>query len=98
MLFAPRPEPVRETQKVLFPDLVENCPYRVLDHFVFQRRDSQWSFPSIAFRYPVSPRRLRSIGPTMDSSMQVAQSRLQTLSIFLPPHPVYSRRSPFLQA
>ena len=33
---------------------VENCPYRVLDDFVLQRRDSQWSLPSIAFRDPDS--------------------------------------------
>ena len=94
----PRPEPVPETQKVLFPDLVENPPYRVLDHFVFQRRNSQWPLPPIAFRYPSSPRRLRSIGPALDSPVQAAQSRLQISSIFLPRYPVYSRRSLFLQA
>src|ERR1039457_4701021 len=36
LLAALRPEPVRKTQKVLFPDLVENCPYRSLGDFVFQ--------------------------------------------------------------
>ncbi len=97
MLLAPRPEPVRETQKVLFPDLVEYRPYRVLHHFVFQRRDSQWPLPPIAFRDPSSPRRSRSIRPTMDSPVQSAQSRLQALSIFLPRYPVHSRRSLFLQ-
>src|SRR5215471_7877616 len=50
MLAAPRPKTIRKTQEVLLPDLVENRPYRVLDHFVFQRRDSQWSLPPIAFR------------------------------------------------
>ena len=98
MLAAPRPEPVREAQKVLFPDLVENRPYRVLYDFIFQRRDPQWSLPPIGFRDPDSPRRLRSICPTMDSPMQVAKARLQALSIFFPRHPVHSRRSPFLQA
>src|ERR1019366_3062610 len=37
MLAALRPEPVPKTQKVLFPDLVENCPYRTLGDLVFQR-------------------------------------------------------------
>jgi hypothetical protein len=55
VLAAPRPEPVRKALEVLFPDLVENRPYRVLYDFVFQRRDSQWSLPSIAFRDPDSP-------------------------------------------
>src|SRR6266540_243555 len=81
MLTAPRPESVRETQRVLFPDLVENPPYRVLYYFVFQRRDSQWSLPPIAFRDPSSPRRSRLIGPSMDAPVQVADSRLQAFSI-----------------
>ena len=54
MLAAPRPKTIRKSQKVLLPDLVENRPNRVLDHFVFQRRDSQWSLPPIAFRDPDS--------------------------------------------
>jgi hypothetical protein len=41
VLAAPWPETIREAQKILFPDLVEDCPYRVLDDLVFQRRDSQ---------------------------------------------------------
>jgi len=50
VLAPPWSESIRESQKVLFPDLVENRPYRVLDDFILQRRDSQWSLPSIAFR------------------------------------------------
>src|SRR5258708_452127 len=72
VLTAPRPESVRETQKVLFPDLVEYRPYRALDDFVLQRSDPQWSLPPIGFRYPGSPRRLRSIYPSMDAPVQVA--------------------------
>ena len=95
MLTAPRPESVAEALKVLFPDLVENRPYRVLDDFVLQRRDSQWSLPPIGFRDPDSSRRLRSICPTMDSPVQVAESRLQAFSILLPRHSVHSRRRLF---
>jgi hypothetical protein len=47
VLAAPRPEPVRKTFEVLFPNRVEYFPYRSLYDFVFQRRDSQWSLPSI---------------------------------------------------
>src|SRR6266487_2181610 len=97
MLTASRPESVRETQKVLFPDLVENPPYRVLHYFVFQRRDSQWSLPPIAFRDPSSPRRLPLIGPSMDTPVQVANSPLPAFSIHSPRHSVHSRRSLLLQ-
>jgi hypothetical protein len=54
VLASPWSEAIRKAQKVLFPNLVENRPYRVLDDFVLQRRDSQWSLPSIAFRDPDS--------------------------------------------
>src|ERR1700730_14754146 len=47
MLAAPRPESVRKSLEVLFPDRVEYFPYRSLYDFIFQRRDSQWSLPSI---------------------------------------------------
>jgi hypothetical protein len=44
---------------------------RVLHDFIFQRRDSQRSLPSVGFRDPDSPRRFRLICPTMDSPLQV---------------------------
>jgi hypothetical protein len=80
MLLTPRPEPVRKAQKVLFPDRVENLRHRTLDDFVFQCRDPQWPFPPIVFVDPDSPRRLRAIGPTMDTPVEVG-------------HPVHTRRA-----
>src|SRR6266699_2317450 len=47
MLAAPGPETITEAQKVLFPYLVKDHPDRVLDDFVLQGRDSQWSLPPI---------------------------------------------------
>ena len=41
VLAPPWPETIRKTQKILFPNLVEDCPYRVLDDFILQRRDDQ---------------------------------------------------------
>src|ERR671935_1515053 len=98
MLAAPRSETVAEALEVLFPDLVENRLHRVLNDFVLQHRDPQWSLPSIGFVYPDSARRLRSISSAMDPPMQVGKPSLQVLSIFLPCHPVHSRRRLFLQA
>ena len=70
----------------------------MLNDFIFQRRYSERSLPSVGFGYPDSSRWLRLICSAMDSIMQVFELLLQTLSIFLPRHPVYSRRSRFLQA
>src|ERR1700694_2253855 len=91
-LAAPRPESVAETQKVLFPNMAENLPYRVLDDFVLQCRDPQRPFPPIGFLNPGSSRRSCSIGSAMDSSVQVAQACLQVFSILLPRHPIHSWR------
>jgi hypothetical protein len=96
VLAPPWPKTIRKAQKILFPNLVEDCPYRVLDDFVLQRRDSQWSLPSIAFRDPDSPGWFCLVSSTMDSPMKVAQSRFQGLSIFFPCHSVHSwGRLPF---
>src|SRR6516225_2564521 len=54
MLAAPRPKSIRKSPKVLLPDLVENRPNRVLDHFVFQRRD----FPMVVASHRFSGSRL----------------------------------------
>ena len=98
MLAAPRPEPVRKIQKVLFPDLVENLHHRRLYDFVFQRCDSQWPLLTISFRYPDSSRRFRLIGPAMDPYVEVDQSILQSVSIFLPRHSVHPFRRMPVQA
>src|SRR6266566_5048812 len=88
-----RPESVPKAQKVLFPDLVENWYHRVLDDFVFQRRDCPWPLPPISFRYPDSPRRFRRIRPPMNTSVELDQSILPSVSIFLPCQSIHPRRS-----
>src|SRR5215475_15431553 len=97
MLTAPRPESVAEAQKVLLPDLVENVCHRVLDDFVLQCRDPQWSLPPIGFGNPDSARRLRPIASAMDSPVQPGEPCLQVFSILFPRHPIHSGRRLFLQ-
>jgi hypothetical protein len=41
MLAAPRAKAIRESEKILFVDLIEDGSHGVLDEFVFQGRDSQ---------------------------------------------------------
>src|SRR5215467_6467230 len=71
MLAAPWPETVTEAQEVLFPNLVANRSDRVLDDLVLQCHDPQRPLSPVGFRNPDSSRRLRSIGSTLDSPMQV---------------------------
>src|SRR5262245_46544124 len=69
MLAAPRAEAIRETQKVFLVNLVEDSNHDLLDDFVLQSRDSQWTLASIFFLYVHSSRRSRSVGSTMDPAV-----------------------------
>ena len=61
VLAVPRAESIREAEKVLFIDLVEDGNHGVLNDLIFQRRDSEWTFPSIFFLYVYSSRWCRSV-------------------------------------
>ena len=98
LLIASGPESVTEVFKILFPYLVEDFSHRSLHDFILQRRDPQWPLLAIGFWYEDPQRRLRPVCSTMDSPMQVAQSRLQVLSIFLLCHPIHSGGRLFVQA
>ncbi len=63
MLAAPRAKAIREAEKILLIYLIEDGDHGVLDEFVFQGRDSEWTLPSIFFLYVHSSRRQRSVAP-----------------------------------
>src|ERR1700693_131483 len=46
-----RPEPIRDTDEVLFVDRVEDRHHRLLDYFVLQGGDSQRTLPPVGFWY-----------------------------------------------
>ena len=99
VLAAPRPESIRKTQKVLFPDLVENCP----PPRSWTTLSSSAAMPNgrcLPSGFGIQTLRdgLRLICPAMDSPVQVAQSLLQAVSIFFPRHAVHSRRCLLFQA
>jgi len=71
MLAAPRTKPIRESEKVLLVDLVEDGDHGMLDKFVFDSRDCKWTLPSIFFLYVHSSRWHRSIGSAMNSAMKI---------------------------
>jgi hypothetical protein len=91
MLAAPRAKALREAQKILFVDLVEDGSHGVLDEFIFQGRDSEWTLPSIFFLYVHSSRRQRSIRSAMDPAMKINQPIFEPGLLLLPGNSVHSR-------
>src|SRR5215831_12224589 len=71
MLAAPRAKSIRESEKVFLVYLIEDGGHSVLDDFVLQSRDSQWTLPSIFFLYVHSFRRHRSVRSAMDPAMKI---------------------------
>ena len=76
MLAAPRPEPVRKSEKVRFVDGVQHLDRRALDDFVFQRRDSERSLPPVGLGDVHPTHRLRPVR----SSLQPFGKILEILS------------------
>src|SRR5260370_7757007 len=87
MLAAPRAKPIRKAEKILFVDLVEDGYHGLLDKFVFDSRDREWTLPSICFLYVHSSRWRRSIGSAMNSAMKIGQPILYSVFILLPRNP-----------
>src|SRR4029077_919485 len=62
MLAAPRTKPIRVPEKVFLVNLVEDGNHGLLDKFVFDSRDREWTWPPIFFLYIHPSRWHRSIG------------------------------------
>src|SRR5580704_5436651 len=84
MLTAPRPEPIRETEKVRFVDSVQHLDRRALDDLVFQRRYSERSLPPVGLRYIHSTHRLCSVRSAFQPVGKVPEISLQFLPIVPP--------------
>ena len=92
VLAASRPEPVRETEKVLFVDRVHHLDHRSLDDLVFHRGDSERALPPVGLGNEHSSRGLRSVRPLMHSAMKLAEIVLELLAVMLPRNTVDARR------
>src|SRR5439155_13752340 len=90
MLAAPRAKSVGEAEKVFLINLVEDGDHGMLDKFVFDSRDRQWTLPSVCFLYVHSSRGRRSIGSAMNPAMKIGQPILQSVFILLPTDTVHS--------
>src|SRR6266567_5916946 len=90
MLAAPRTKTVREAEKVLLVNLVEDGDHGVLDNLVLHRRNPQWALPPISFLYVNSSRGRRSEHSAMHPAVQIDQAVLQFGFILLPRYAVGS--------
>src|SRR2546426_731468 len=97
MRTAPRPEPVREPEKVDLIDRVQNRDDGALDELVFQRGNPERPLPPVRLRDVRSPDRLRSVRPSLEPSGQVLEMLFQPLSVVLPRHAIDARRRVSLQ-
>src|SRR6202011_714755 len=93
----PRAETIRKPEKVLLVNLMEDRGHSLLHDLVFQRRDSEWPLSAIRLRDVNTPRGLRPVRSTMNSSVEIACAPLHVLLILFPCHAVHSRRSFLLQ-
>ena len=84
MRAAPGPEPIRETQKVLLVNLIEDCSHGALDDFVLQGGYAQRPLSSIRFGYVGSLGRSRSIRAPVHTTVQILQPLVQVRLVFLP--------------
>src|SRR6266545_1673579 len=97
MRAAPRPEPVREPEKVDLIDRVQDPDDRALDQLVLQRGNAERPLPPVGLRDERSPDRLCPVRPSPEPSREVLEIRFQGLAVVLPRLAVDPRRRVSLQ-
>src|SRR5712692_2797445 len=98
MLASPRPESVRETQKVGFVDSVQHLDGRALDDFVFQCGNSERSFPPVALVDVHPTHRLRSIRSSLQPMGEILEIVLEGLAVVPPRLSIHTGRGLLLEA
>jgi hypothetical protein len=91
MLRAPRPKPVRETEKILLIDGVQHLDHRPLKDLVLQAGDPERPQPPIGLRYEHPPNRTRPVRTPMNPSVQIQKVRLQIQPVIPPRDPIDPR-------
>ena len=91
MLAAPRPKPVRKTEKVLLVDGIQHLDHRPLKDLVLQRRDPERPQPPVGLRYEHPTRRPRPIRPPLDPGVQISKVLFEIQPVIRPRDPVDPR-------
>jgi hypothetical protein len=93
VLAAPRSEPVREAEKILLVDGLQNIHDCLLDDLVLQTQNAEWPLGAVRLRDVCPSGRARPIAAPMHSVVQVLQFLFERFSVGLPCHAIDSRRS-----
>src|SRR5262245_15779074 len=93
MRAATRPKPIGKAFEVDLINLIEDRHHSLLNDFVLQCCNTQWTLPPISLRNVDSPRGLCPIRSTMHPVVQIDKSILQSGFILLPCHAIDSGRS-----
>src|SRR5271157_6497476 len=91
MLAASGTKAVTEPEEVLLVDRVQHLDERTLDDLVLQRGDAERTPPPVGLRDIPTPRRLRPIGSSVDSAVQVLEASLEVMAVILPRHAIDAR-------
>src|SRR5208337_5160610 len=70
---------------------VQHLDQRALDNLVFQRGDAERALPPVGPRDEPTPRRLRPIGSSVDSAVQIHEANLEVMAVILPRHAIDAR-------
>src|SRR5208337_1454463 len=70
---------------------VQHLDQRALDNLVFQRGDAERALPPVGPRDEPTPRRLRPIGSSVDSAVQIHEANLEVMAVILPRHAINAR-------
>src|SRR5215468_8494592 len=92
MLITTPPKAIGEADKVALVDGIEHGDQCVLNDFVLQRRNAQWSPRAIGLRDVGPSDRLCAVAAAVDRRVQRTQSGIQRLPILLPYHAIDTGR------
>jgi len=90
VLAAPRAKTVRETEKVLLVNLIEDGDRGSLDDLVFQSCDPQRTLPSIRLLDVLPSRRLSPVSSAMDPTVKIDKSFFQSDLVLVPLDAIHS--------
>src|SRR5271166_1945427 len=80
-----------EPEEIFLVDRVQHLDQRALDNLVLQRGDAERALPPVELRDIPTPRRLRSIGSSVDSAVQILKASLEVMAVILPCHAIDAR-------
>jgi hypothetical protein len=84
VLAALRTEPITEAEEIALVNLIQYGDHRALHDFVFQRRNAERPLAAIRLGNVLPADRLRSVRLAVDPAMEVVETLLQVLPVFLP--------------